>query len=269
MNSSSNGSFTAHSMKEAQIVLMHHVNIYFPFPIPHLTDEHILNDFPSMNSNIYLWISIAFARIDAKFNANCTFHRIHASIANGFRRLDGSFFQNYLFAIEIQMWNDFNLIWMYSSPNKFLVFFFDSQLVDEQNRVWLLLYDLHMRHFLKRDPKERIREKELYRQSNVEGEFDLCQSRNWINCWSFGCRAIEIYKCIWNDRIHLAASLARLRIKNSALSLLHLLPLHLQDNKVAIATANPIVTGWINPFRLRWERTESIDDATTNARSQF
>lgn len=56
-------------------------------------------------------------------------------------------------------------------------FLFDLQLVDEQNRVWLLLYDLHMRHFLKRDPKERIREKELYRQSNVEGEFDLCISR--------------------------------------------------------------------------------------------
>lgn len=33
-----------------------------------------------------------------KFNANCTFHRVHASIANGFRSLDGIFFQNYLFA---------------------------------------------------------------------------------------------------------------------------------------------------------------------------
>lgn len=71
---------------------------------------------------------------------------------------------------------------------------------------------------------------------------------NWVRC---DC-TIEIYKCIWNDRIHLAASLARLRIKNSALSLLHLLPTHLQDNKVAIATANPIVTGWINPFCLRY-----------------
>lgn len=44
------------------------------------------------------------------------------------------------------------------------------QLYDDQNRVWLLLYELFMRHFLERDPKERIREKELYCQSNIEGE---------------------------------------------------------------------------------------------------
>lgn len=49
----------------------------------------------------------------------------------------------------------------------------------------------------------------------------------------------------------MAASIARLRIKNSALRLMELLPPHLQDDKVAIATANPIVTGWVNPFKLK------------------
>lgn len=60
-----------------------------------------------------------------------------------------------------------------------------------------------------------------------------------------------IHDSIWNNRIHLAASMSRLRIKNSALSLMELLPPHLQDDKVAIATANPIVTGWVNPFKLK------------------
>lgn len=63
---------------------------------------------------------------------------------------------------------------------------------------------------------------------------------------------VEIHKHIWNDRVHLAASVSRLRIKNGALSLLEMLPTHLQDDKVAIATANPIVTGWVNPFKLTY-----------------
>lgn len=34
---------------------------------------------------------------------------------------------------------------------------------------------------------------------------------------------------------------------------MELLPPHLQDDKVAIATANPIVTGWVNPFKLKYK----------------
>ena len=64
------------------------------------------------------------------------------------------------------------------------------------------------------------------------------------------CSVID--KCIWEHRVHLAASISRLRIKKSALQLSKLLPIHLQDDKVAIAAANPIVTGWINPFKLRY-----------------
>lgn len=61
----------------------------------------------------------------------------------------------------------------------------------------------------------------------------------------------DIHDHIWNNRVHLAASISRLRIKNSALSLIKLLPLHLQDDKVALATVNPICTGWVNPFKLK------------------
>lgn len=71
-----------------------------------------------------------------------------------------------------------------------------------------------------------------------------------LSTFYFG--SIAIFDNIWNNRIHLAASISRLRIKNSALSLMELLPPHLQDDKVAIATANPIVTGWINPFKLKY-----------------
>lgn len=35
------------------------------------------------------------------------------------------------------------------------------------------------------------------------------------------------------------------------MTLAHLLPLHLQDDKVAVAAANPIVSGWINAFKKR------------------
>lgn len=88
---------------------------------------------------------------------------------------------------------------------------------------------MHLRNFKNRDPKERMHEKKLYEESDFQA----------------------IHDSIWKNRIHLAAAISRIRIKNSALSLLELLPPHLQDEKVAIAIANPIITGWINPFLVR------------------
>lgn len=44
------------------------------------------------------------------------------------------------------------------------------QLRDDQNRVWLLLFDLHLRHFKRRDPQERAKEKELYDESDLQGK---------------------------------------------------------------------------------------------------
>lgn len=246
---------TSSNIFDEQIVRTDHINIYFFFfNCTPLVTTRRTNFFPLFNLLIfeYLWISILFAKIcrmNAKYNLRSFIITayMHASgISNGFSI--ESFFETICHRI-IQVWKNDKL-----TPIFFQPIFSLLQLVDDENRAWLLLYDLHMRHFMKRDPKERIREKELYRQSDVEGKFHLYIFRIRNKCWlSTLYHAIEIYKCIWNDRIHLAASLARLRIKNSALSLLHLLPLHLQDNKVAIATANPIVTGWINPFRLRWE----------------
>lgn len=92
-----------------------------------------------------------------------------------------------------------------------------------------MLFDLHLRHFLKRDPEERIKQKYLYKEADLD----------------------VIQRSIWNKRVRLAAAVSRLRIKNNALHLSKLLPAHLQDEKVAIASANPIVTGWCNPFKIR------------------
>lgn len=61
---------------------------------------------------------------------------------------------------------------------------------------------------------------------------------------------LDLHKHIWKHKINLAASLSRLRIQNGALLLSQLLPIHLQDDKVAVAAAVSMVTGWINPFKL-------------------
>ncbi|XP_055384339.1 uncharacterized protein LOC129613998 [Condylostylus longicornis] len=98
-----------------------------------------------------------------------------------------------------------------------------------KNRVWLLLFELHTRHFIKRNAEEHQLQEILYKESDLT----------------------DISLKIWKHRVKLAASISRLRIKKGALYLSELLPLHLQNEKVAIAAANPIVTGWINPFKIK------------------
>lgn len=59
---------------------------------------------------------------------------------------------------------------------------------------------------------------------------------------------VDLSKVVWTNRVYLAAAISRIRIKNNARKLTEMLPSHLQDEKVAKAIANPIVTGWINPY---------------------
>lgn len=49
-------------------------------------------------------------------------------------------------------------------------------------------------------------------------------------------------------RVHLAAALARLRVKRGALRLSQLLPPHLQDGRI-VNHEDALVTGWVNTFR--------------------
>lgn len=62
----------------------------------------------------------------------------------------------------------------------------------------------------------------------------------------------DLSDSLWKCRRKLAASISRMRIKYGALQLSNLLPIHLQNEKVAIAATNPIITGWVNPFFVRF-----------------
>lgn len=61
----------------------------------------------------------------------------------------------------------------------------------------------------------------------------------------------EIEDKLYASKTKLAASITRLRVQNNALHLSQLLPVHLQDAKVAVAVSYPILTGWINTFKVK------------------
>ncbi|XP_055592929.1 uncharacterized protein LOC129744438 [Uranotaenia lowii] len=103
------------------------------------------------------------------------------------------------------------------------------QLNGETTRVWLLLYDMYLRKFLKREPEQIILQQVLFQDAEL----------------------FEIDQCLEVDSVKIAAALTRIRIQNSAYDLTTLLPAHLQDDKVAVVVSNPIVTGWINLFRIK------------------
>lgn len=46
-----------------------------------------------------------------------------------------------------------------------------KQLTSDVTRVWLLLFDLHMRHFEQRDPEETIRKLKLFESADLLGEW--------------------------------------------------------------------------------------------------
>ncbi|KAM7356317.1 putative methyltransferase NSUN7 [Cochliomyia hominivorax] len=98
-----------------------------------------------------------------------------------------------------------------------------------ENLVWLMLYELNERAFQQRSSEDVKKQNNLYKQMNIK---DLADS-------------------LWTSRTKLAASISRMRIKYGALQLSQLLPIHLQNEKVAMAATSPVVTGWINPFLIR------------------
>ncbi|XP_034483308.1 uncharacterized protein LOC117788608 [Drosophila innubila] len=101
--------------------------------------------------------------------------------------------------------------------------------IKDEQRIWLMLFELYDRHFRNRNSELHEQQAQLYKDSEVT----------------------ELAEVLWRHRIRLAASISRMRIGVGALRLSQLLPIHLQNEKVAIAAANPVVTGWINPFLVR------------------
>ncbi|KAI9588714.1 hypothetical protein GQX74_004559 [Glossina fuscipes] len=98
--------------------------------------------------------------------------------------------------------------------------------IKDEYIVWLMLYELNQRSFQNRSADESQHQDELYKAVQVA----------------------DVAECIWKFRTKLAASISRMRIEYCALRLSDLLPIHLQNDKVAKAILNPLVTGWINPF---------------------
>lgn len=114
-----------------------------------------------------------------------------------------------------------------------------------------MLFELYDRHFRNRNSEYQAEQMQLYKEAEVTGNGNSLSLYEHLPGHSRFAFSIEIADVLWQHRIRLAASISRMRIGVGALRLSQLLPIHLQNEKVAIAAANPVVTGWINPFLLR------------------
>ncbi|KAF2905256.1 hypothetical protein ILUMI_00907 [Ignelater luminosus] len=105
------------------------------------------------------------------------------------------------------------------------------ELQEVSTRVWLLFFDLYHRSFRKREPAVIDIVTKLFEQSGLTHAEDA----------------------LWTQRVKLAAAVARLRIKNSALRLSELLPKHLRDERVSCQAQTCPVTCWINTNKVKSE----------------
>ncbi|KAH8240099.1 hypothetical protein KR032_011201 [Drosophila birchii] len=143
-----------------------------------------------------------------------------------------------VFRCELILWN-FNLdfilniyidkVVMSNALSDVCFFEQHKEYINDEQRIWLMLFELYDRQFKGRNSEEKDLQASLYKEAQVT----------------------ELAEVLWQHRIRLAASISRMRIRVGALRLSQLLPIHLQNEKVAIAAANPVVTGWINPFLVR------------------
>ncbi|XP_018334354.1 uncharacterized protein LOC108743309 isoform X2 [Agrilus planipennis] len=114
-----------------------------------------------------------------------------------------------------------------------------SVLKDVRPKVWMLLFDLYHRNFKHRDLRQRESAKKIFSECNI----------------------LEIEESLWAQRIHLAASVARMRIKNNALRLSDLLPKHLRDDRIQYNQFTP-VTCWVNVNKIK-----NVDEITNQLKS--
>lgn len=96
-------------------------------------------------------------------------------------------------------------------------------------KVWLLGYDLYHRNFKKRESKLTVLARTLFKESGLQ----------------------EAEEALWSQRIKLAAAVARLRIKNSALRLNDLLPKHLRNDVTMKKSLQSPVTCWVNIAKVK------------------
>ncbi|KAH9641593.1 hypothetical protein HF086_017117 [Spodoptera exigua] len=105
------------------------------------------------------------------------------------------------------------------------------EFVEHRHTVWLFLMELARRRWGARTRSEMERAKRLLDEAGYPFK--------------------NIENLIWEERVHLAAAIARIRIKNRAFSLADLLPPHLREERVSACVNKDSVTGWVNTFKAK------------------
>ncbi|XP_028163905.1 uncharacterized protein LOC114355313 isoform X1 [Ostrinia furnacalis] len=105
------------------------------------------------------------------------------------------------------------------------------EIAKHRHAVWLFLMELARRRWGARPRSEIERATRLLNEA--------------------GSPFKDIENTIWNQRVHFAAAIARIRIKNKAFSLSDLLPAHLRDERISACVHKESVTGWVNTFKAK------------------
>ncbi|XP_047519296.1 uncharacterized protein LOC125059120 isoform X1 [Pieris napi] len=105
------------------------------------------------------------------------------------------------------------------------------QYAGHRHSAWLFLMELARRRWVARP----------------RGEIE--RARRLLNEAGYPFKDVE--NAIWDERVHFAAAIARIRIKNKAFSLAELLPPHLREEKISACVNKDTVTGWVNTFKAK------------------
>ncbi|XP_073967356.1 uncharacterized protein [Choristoneura fumiferana] len=102
---------------------------------------------------------------------------------------------------------------------------------DKRHTVWLFLMELTRRRWGARPRGEMERAAKILREA--------------------GSPYCDVEATVWEQRVHFAAAIARIRIKNRAFSLSELLPPHLREERMSACVNKESVTGWVNTFKAK------------------
>ncbi|XP_050678248.1 uncharacterized protein LOC126974707 isoform X2 [Leptidea sinapis] len=105
------------------------------------------------------------------------------------------------------------------------------QLTNEKHTTWLFLMELARRRWMARPRGEVDHANRLLSEAGPPFK--------------------DVESAVWEERVHFAAAIARIRIKNKAFSLSELLPPHLREEKISACVNKETVTGWVNTFKAK------------------
>ncbi|XP_072942172.1 uncharacterized protein [Epargyreus clarus] len=125
------------------------------------------------------------------------------------------------------------------------------QLANHRHESWLFLMELARRRWGARPRGELERATQLLAEAGYPFK--------------------DMENAIWDQRVHFAAAIARIRIKNKAFSLSDLLPPHLREERISACVNKETVTGWVNTFKakkvaLLVERLHKLGYSYSNSR---